>query len=331
MNCLFRGLLWGSALSFALLAASPSRADVLFAVRALREGGCGGVLPEAQPLHHNGVLDRSAEEWANGGTLSAALERSGYRAVSAAGVHVRGPDEEMLQLLKRSGCRTLANSELHEMGLYRRGFDAWIVLATEHELSAASSPEAASGGRGLARRDAETTPQSALPEEAAVPTPAPVRVAKAAPLSPILATRALQLVNNVRALGTRCGGELFGPAPPVTLSGTLSGVAFGHASDMAEHNYFEHQDLQGKSPSDRVRATGYQEKLVGENIAYGPKTVDEVVQGWLDSPGHCENIMDPRFAEMGVGYAASRDSKHALYWVQVLAEPRRLAVRSLSE
>jgi hypothetical protein len=47
-----------------------------------------------------------------------------------------------------------------------------------------------------------------------------------------------------------------------------------------------------------------QEKLVGENIAYGPKSADEVVQGWLDSPGHCENIMDPRFAEMGIAYAA---------------------------
>jgi len=53
----------------------------------------------------------------------------------------------------------------------------------------------------------------------------------------------------------------------------------------------------------------YQEKLVGENIAYGPKTADEVVQGWLDSPGHCANIMDPRFAEMGIAYAAGRASK----------------------
>jgi uncharacterized protein YkwD len=94
---------------------------------------------------------------------------------------------------------------------------------------------------------------------------------------------------------------------------------------MAQNDYFEHNDLHGHTPSDRVRATGYQETLVGENIAYGPKTVDEVVQGWLDSPGHCENIMDPRFAEMGLGYATSYDSKRRLYWVQVLATPRRVA------
>jgi uncharacterized protein YkwD len=91
---------------------------------------------------------------------------------------------------------------------------------------------------------------------------------------------------------------------------------------MAAHHYFEHADLAGQTPADRVRATGYREKLVGENIAYGPQTVDEAVQGWLHSPDHCENLMDPRFAEMGLAFAAGRGSQHGLYWVQVLAEPR---------
>jgi uncharacterized protein YkwD len=140
--------------------------------------------------------------------------------------------------------------------------------------------------------------------------------------APVLASRALELVNEVRARGARCGERSFGPAPPVKLSGTLANVAFGHANDMAVHNYFEHQDRAGHSPADRVRAVGYQEKLVGENIAYGPKSAEEVVQGWIDSPGHCENIMDPRFAEMGIAFAAGQASKHGLYWVQVLAAPR---------
>jgi uncharacterized protein YkwD len=140
--------------------------------------------------------------------------------------------------------------------------------------------------------------------------------------APLLASRALQLVNEVRARGTRCGERSFGPAPPVRLSGTLAGVALGHAADMAKHDYFEHQDLTGRSPAERVRAVGYQEKMVGENIAYGPKSAEEVVKGWLDSPGHCENIMDPRFAEMGIAYAAGRASRRGLYWVQLLADPR---------
>jgi uncharacterized protein YkwD len=141
-------------------------------------------------------------------------------------------------------------------------------------------------------------------------------------LAPVLATRALQLVNEVRARGARCGERSFAPAPPVTLSGTLAGVALGHAADMAEHNYFEHEDLMGRSPADRVRAVGYREKLVGENIAYGPNSAEEVVQGWLDSTGHCENIMDPRFAEMGIAFATGRSAKRGLYWVQLLAAPR---------
>jgi uncharacterized protein YkwD len=147
--------------------------------------------------------------------------------------------------------------------------------------------------------------------------------ARAAPTqTPALAARALQLVNDVRARGTRCGGRSFGPAPPLRLSGTLAGVAFGHAADMARHDYFEHQDLAGRTPADRVRAAGYQEKLVGENIAYGPTSADEVVQGWLDSPGHCENIMNPQFAEMGIANAAGQASRRGLYWVQVLVAPR---------
>jgi uncharacterized protein YkwD len=140
--------------------------------------------------------------------------------------------------------------------------------------------------------------------------------------APVLASRALDLVNEARARGARCGTRWFAPAPPVKLSGTLGGVALGHASDMAEHGYFEHEDLAGHSPADRVRAVGYRETLVGENIAYGVKSADEAVKGWLDSPGHCENIMDPRFAEMGIAYAQGRAVKHGLYWVQVLAAPR---------
>jgi uncharacterized protein YkwD len=149
-----------------------------------------------------------------------------------------------------------------------------------------------------------------------------VYVAPASAQAPMLANRALQLVNEVRARGARCGDRSFAPAPPVKLSETLAEVAFGHADDMARHNYFEHEDRGGHSPADRVRAVGYPEKLVGENIAYGPKTADEVVQGWLDSPGHCENIMDPRFGEMGIAFAAGHASRRGLFWVQLLVAPR---------
>jgi uncharacterized protein YkwD len=281
VNRLYHRQLWCLLLLLAGLSANPTaQADAVSAVQLLREGGCGGILPPARPLHRSALLDRAAELWAGAGSSpAAAVKRSGYEAEATTGVHVNGPDSSVVQFLRRSSCRTVMDQGLHDIGVYTHRSDTWLVLASAYVVPSSSQ-------------------------------------------APVLATRALELVNEARARGTRCGERSFAPAPPVRLSGTLAGVALGHAADMAQHNYFEHQDRAGHSPADRVRAVGYQEKLVGENIAYGPKTADEVVQGWLDSPGHCENIMDPRFAEMGIAYAAGRASKRGLFWVQVLADPR---------
>lgn len=150
-------------------------------------------------------------------------------------------------------------------------------------------------------------------------------VAEPAPgaASTSVAMRVLQLVNEVRASGRRCGEKYLGPAPPLQPSLTLDRVAAEHAADMARHDYFEHVDLHGNTPADRVRAAGYREKLVGENIAYGPSSADEVVAGWLHSAGHCENIMDPRFLETGLAEMPGRGSRRGLYWDQVLTDPAR--------
>ena len=276
-----------------LAASLSSQADPISSLQLLREGGCGGTFPPARPLRHIASLDRAAEQWATGRSLASAAQLSGYESQSTAGLHIKGPESATVQLLKQSGCRTVTNTSFRDVGLYQRGADSWLVLGA---VTAASA-------------------------SARAPAPAPAQTPATAP-APTLANRALQLVNEVRARGARCGDHSFGPAPPVKLSGTLAGVAFGHAADMAMHNYFEHEDLKGHSPADRVRAVGYQEKLVGENIAYGPKSADEAVQGWLDSPGHCENIMDPRFAEMGIAYAPGHASKRGLFWVQLLVAPK---------
>ena len=271
------GRLW--PLLLGLAATLTAQADVLSAVQVLREGGCGGLLPAAQPLHHDVSLDRAAAQWAAGRSPAMAAESSGYKAESTAALHITGPEAATVQLLRQSSCHTLSNRALRDIGIYRRDLDTWLVMASAYVAPTRSDTLA-------------------------------------------LATRALQLVNDIRSRGTRCGEHDFGPAPPVRLSATLADVALGHAADMAEHDYFEHEDLAGRSPADRVRAAGYREKLVGENIAYGPKSPEEVVQGWLDSPGHCENIMDPRFGEMGIAYAAGQVSRRGLYWVQLLVEPK---------
>jgi uncharacterized protein YkwD len=293
--------------------ALASAHDAFSAVQVLREGGCGGVTPATRALRHESALDAVAQQWARGQPLAAAAERGGYPALATSGLHVSSSDAGILEVLRRSACHTVTSQDLHALGVYRQGLESWIVMSADYRV--AYLPPAAG-------RVAPYIPPTQGPPPPAAPVEAERAPPPRNPPAAVLASQALQLVNEVRARGATCGARRFAPAPPLVSSGTLANVAFGHADDMAEHDYFEHSDLDGHSPADRVRAVGYREKVVGENIAYGPKSVEEVVQGWLDSPGHCENIMDPRFAEMGIAYAAGRSGRHGLYWVQVLADPQ---------
>jgi uncharacterized protein YkwD len=137
-----------------------------------------------------------------------------------------------------------------------------------------------------------------------------------------VAAQVLRLVNNARASGRQCGHTTMAAAPPLQLSDALGQAALAHAQDMLRYRYFDHTGHDGSSPAQRVAATGYHYRLVGENIASGPETPQEAVQGWLSSPGHCQNIMDPRFVETGVAYDASRSGDPIIYWVQEFAAAR---------
>ena len=133
--------------------------------------------------------------------------------------------------------------------------------------------------------------------------------------------RVLELVNAARSNGRRCGRERFAAAPPLSVSRKLGEAAAGHARDMARRKFFEHRGSDGSEPKDRVRRAGYQPRLTGENIAYGPESAEEVVAGWLASPGHCANIMDSRFQDIGLGVATGR-KRGQIYWVQSFGAPR---------
>jgi uncharacterized protein YkwD len=133
--------------------------------------------------------------------------------------------------------------------------------------------------------------------------------------------RVVELVNAARSNSRRCGSERFAAAPSLSVSKKLSEAATDHARDMARKKYFEHRGSDGSEPRDRVLRAGYQSRLTGENIAYGPESAEEVVAGWLASPGHCANIMDPRFQNIGVGLATGR-KRGQIYWVQTFGEPR---------
>ncbi|MEJ0098673.1 MAG: CAP domain-containing protein [Pseudomonadota bacterium] len=151
---------------------------------------------------------------------------------------------------------------------------------------------------------------------AAAREPPPVSSLPAAQLQ----AEILGLVNQARTQGRTCGGTPFAPSSPLLLSNELYRAARRHARDMAMRNYFAHQGRDGSSPKDRVQHEGYKLRLTGENIAFGPDSIAEVVDGWLASPGHCANIMDPRFRDMGVAVALGSKRGH-FYWVQELGEP----------
>jgi len=104
---------------------------------------------------------------------------------------------------------------------------------------------------------------------------------------------------------------------PLSLDRRLTDAANEHATDMARHGYFAHDSRNGDDPGDRVRDAGFRWRRYGENIARGASSPYQVVQGWMRSPAHRENILDCRLREMGVGRALSR--RRGAYWVQDFA------------
>ena len=133
--------------------------------------------------------------------------------------------------------------------------------------------------------------------------------------------RVVELVNYARSESRRCGSERFAPAPPLAVSRQLNDAAAEHARDMARKRFFDHQGTDGSQPRDRVLRAGYLSRLTGENIALGPESAEEVVAGWLASPGHCANMMDARFQDIGVSVAMGR-KRGQIYWVQDFGAPR---------
>jgi uncharacterized protein YkwD len=134
--------------------------------------------------------------------------------------------------------------------------------------------------------------------------------------------RILKLANEARARSRRCGGTQFSSAPPLKLENRLNDAASVQARDMAKHDMLEHEGTDGSTPATRVTRQGYTWRTVGENIASGPTSADEVMEGWLDSPGHCANLMNPRFTEMGIGFVVDPRSESGVYWSQVFATPK---------
>lgn len=89
---------------------------------------------------------------------------------------------------------------------------------------------------------------------------------------------------------------------PVAWHAALARSAQLHAIDMTVCDYHEHDSLDGRNFADRELAAGYDASPGGENIAAGQETAAEVMESWMNSPGHRANILTPGFNELGVGF-----------------------------
>lgn len=106
---------------------------------------------------------------------------------------------------------------------------------------------------------------------------------------------------------------------PVSYNAQLDSAAQAHAQDMLDNNYFSHTGLNGSTAGQRATAAGYNWRTVGENIAAGYQTEESVLNGWVNSPGHQANNINPNFEEFGLGYA--RDGLQTR-WVLMLGAQR---------
>jgi uncharacterized protein YkwD len=145
--------------------------------------------------------------------------------------------------------------------------------------------------------------------DAILPAAAPAQTTSATnepEVQPVLATL-IQLHNQQRdKVGLR----------PLTIDIRLMRAAQVQAQYMAEHAKITHAGPDGTTPAQRVKQQGYDHVELAENVAGGPETPEAVLQGWMHSPPHRQNILGP-YTEVGAAHATGADGRP--YWCVVFA------------
>ncbi|MCX4767544.1 CAP domain-containing protein [Streptomyces sp. NBC_01275] len=132
----------------------------------------------------------------------------------------------------------------------------------------------------------------------------------ASPLTPDgLARTAAEVVDLTNRERTRAGLR------PLAVDRSLTAAAQAYSTDMAARAFYSHTSPEGAQPWDRAAAAGSSLRTIGENIACGQRSAAEVVEGWMNSPGHRANILKPAFTHIGVGFESGGPS--GTYWTQL--------------
>ncbi|MFG2978145.1 CAP domain-containing protein [Streptomyces sp. NPDC048331] len=176
------------------------------------------------------------------------------------------------------------------------------------ETPSSSPSEAAPSPTEAPAQPAEETTPPAQPKPAKPPvatkkpTTAPQPSKPAAPPASGSVAQVLALVNQERA-AAGCSA--------VSLNAKLTKAAQDHSADMASHSNMSHTGSDGSDPGARITRAGYTWSTYGENVAYGYSTPEKVMEGWMNSQGHRENILNCSFKEIGIGLAQPGN-----YWTQ---------------
>ncbi len=126
-------------------------------------------------------------------------------------------------------------------------------------------------------------------------------------------TLILKIVNENRASGAQCGSTSRSAVSALEWNDELALAALAHSNDMQQNEYFSHTGQNGSNFSQRAQDAGYTGSPAGENIAFGYTSEESVMQGWMDSEGHCNNIMSSGATQIGVARSATGS-----YWTMVL-------------
>ena len=133
--------------------------------------------------------------------------------------------------------------------------------------------------------------------------------------------RLLELINSARGQARMCGKYAQPATEPLSWNDALASAAESHSRAMASGNFFAHRDKDGRIPGDRAELAGYSASLFGENLAAAHISAHQVLDGWLASPDHCANLMNPHFRELGAAYARDDNSDAGIYWTAVFGAP----------
>lgn len=268
-----------------LLAAcfGAAASDIYTTINALRAGEIHCAdADDLPPLKRKAALERVARDLARGETLEQSLSRARYRATRSSSFSITGDG------VGAQAARILARRSYCPRLLDPAMIEVGVYLDARQIWVVMAAPFAPSVG---------------MSGEAAE-------------------QRVLDLVNQARATARRCGDKVFNAARPVRWNEALAEASREHAEDMARHNYFSHNGRDGSDPAERVERAGYDYRSTGENIAAGQMSPEDVVAGWVKSPQHCANLMDPRFTEMGAAVAVNRSSAMGVYWTQAFGTRR---------